>query len=229
MCANFISTQPASAQISLSLSWIYRGTNETGFGIRRATSKNGPWVQIARIPAPTTSYLDTGLNYSTVYYYQIWAYNGAGDSPLSGMAVFKTRPPDHTKPTLRVVSPVYNQRWNNAEFAVKGIARDNVKVSNVFYSLNGGGWNSATTSNNWINWTAQVTLVPGTNHLWTYATDSSGNNSVTNSVNFIYVVTDRLEVNISGLGQFHRITIMRGWNWDGITPSGLCRAEDLSL
>jgi hypothetical protein len=84
------SRQFSTAQDTISLSWKYASTNELGFGIQRATSTNGPWTQIATIPAPTTSYLDTGLQYSTTYYYQIWAYDAAGNSPLSNIASFMT-------------------------------------------------------------------------------------------------------------------------------------------
>jgi hypothetical protein len=87
-----VSQQFSTAQVNLNLVWTYSSTNETGFGIQRATSTNGPWTQIATIPAPTTSYLDTGLNYSTTYYYQLWAYNAAGNSPLSSIASFTTPP-----------------------------------------------------------------------------------------------------------------------------------------
>jgi hypothetical protein len=86
----FVSQQLSSAQVSLTLSWVYPSTNETGFGVQRATSSSGPWTQVGTVVAPTTSYLDTGLNYSTTYYYQVWSYNAAGNSPLSSIASFTT-------------------------------------------------------------------------------------------------------------------------------------------
>jgi hypothetical protein len=84
------SQQFSSAQVNLSLSWNYPSTNETGFGIQRATSPDGPWKQIATVAAPTTSYVESNLQYSTTYYYQTWAYNAAGDSPLSSIASITT-------------------------------------------------------------------------------------------------------------------------------------------
>jgi hypothetical protein len=84
--------QAFSAPLNLSLSWTYASTNETGFGVQRATSSNGPWTQIGTVAAPATSYLDTNLQYSTTYYYQVWAYNAAVTSSPSSIVSFTTPP-----------------------------------------------------------------------------------------------------------------------------------------
>ncbi|HVU28754.1 MAG TPA: fibronectin type III domain-containing protein [Verrucomicrobiae bacterium] len=76
--------------MSLSLSWGYNSTNETGFGIQRTTSTNGTWTQIATVAAPGMSYMDTNLDYATTYYYRIFAYNATQTSPYSGIASFTT-------------------------------------------------------------------------------------------------------------------------------------------
>jgi hypothetical protein len=59
----------------------------------------------------------------------------------------------------------------------------------VYYRLNGGTWMAATTGNGWVNWTAQVTLLPGTNTVEAYAVDTSGNTSAIASVGLTYVYT----------------------------------------
>ena len=107
---------------------------------------------------------------------------------------------DITKPTLSIVTPTANQQWTNGTFTVTGKAGDNVAVGTVYYSLNGSGWTAATTANNWTNWTANLTLTPGTNTVQAYAVDTSGNLSTTNSVRFEYVVREPLTVQIMGLG-----------------------------
>ncbi len=107
---------------------------------------------------------------------------------------------DITKPTLSITNLTAGQRVSNAVFTVKGTAGDNWQVSNVLCQVNGGGWNSATNLNNWTNWAAGVTLVPGTNAVQAYALDTSGNFSVTSSVSFQYVVTNQLGVRALGLG-----------------------------
>jgi uncharacterized repeat protein (TIGR02543 family) len=193
--------QPASAQVNLILSWTYASTTEAGFGIQRATSPNGPWTKIGTVAAPATSYLDTYLQYSTTYYYQIWTYNATGNSPLSNISSFTTPAAhDTTKPGVSIVSPKVNEKWSNSVFTVSGKASDNVAVANVFYSLNGSGWTSASTGNGWTNWVVNMTLIPGTNVVMAYAVDTSGNVSATNKISFIHVLTAPLTVLIDGGG-----------------------------
>jgi hypothetical protein len=107
---------------------------------------------------------------------------------------------DTNPPALTVKSPVSGQRWSNAVFTVTGSATDNVAVSNVFYSINGGGWSNAVTANNWTNWTAAERLAPGTNTNAVYAVDTSGNKSPTNTVKFLYIPSAILTVQTNGLG-----------------------------
>ena len=59
-------------------------------------------------------------------------------------------------------------------------------MTNVFVQLNGGGWTSATTVNGWTNWSANVTLTPGSNTVSAYAVNGYGSFSPTNSVTFDY-------------------------------------------
>ena len=107
---------------------------------------------------------------------------------------------DTSKPVVTITNVVSGQRVSNAVFTVKGKATDNWQVSNVWYQLNNAGWNLASSSNNWANWTAEVTLVPGTNTVRAYALDTSGNPSLTNSVSFTCVLSDRLRIMVSGRG-----------------------------
>jgi hypothetical protein len=106
---------------------------------------------------------------------------------------------DMRKPTVSIVSPKLNEHWSNSVFTVSGKASDNVGVADVYYSLNGSGWTSASTGNGWTNWTANAALVPGTNTIAAYAVATSGNVSTTNKVNFLYVVPEPLNVRINGL------------------------------
>jgi len=57
---------------------------------------------------------------------------------------------------------------------VAGTTTDNVAVWDVFYQFDGGAWALAHTTNNWTNWTTNVTLTPGSNTVRAYAVDTSG-------------------------------------------------------
>ncbi len=106
-----------------------------------------------------------------------------------------------TRPTLTVTYPTVNLSVSNAAITVSGKTSDKVEVTNVWYQLNGAGWNPAATANGWTNWTAGVTLTNlGANSLQAYAVDSSGNPSLTNTVKFAYAPTAPLTVQVTGLG-----------------------------
>lgn len=107
---------------------------------------------------------------------------------------------DTNKPVLSITNLVTGQRWSNAVFTVRGKASDNWLVSNVWYQLNSAGWSNAVTANGWTNWSAALNLIPGTNLLQAYAEDSTGNQSATTNVSFVYVVTNRLSVMTNGQG-----------------------------
>jgi len=108
---------------------------------------------------------------------------------------------DRTRPTNSITVPAAGQRWTNVLFTVSGKAADNVSVADVFCSLNGSDWTEATTTSQWTNWTAKVSLVvPGTNMLLAYSMDYSGNLSTTSSVSFDFVVTNQLKLSVLGLG-----------------------------
>jgi subtilisin family serine protease len=89
---------------------------------------------------------------------------------------------DVTKPVLKITAPKAKQKWTNEAFTVAGTVKDNGPVAVVNCQLNGGVWTNASTINGWTNWTAGVTLVPGTNTIRAYAVDAGGNRSLTNNV-----------------------------------------------
>ena len=103
-------------------------------------------------------------------------------------------------PTNQITAPTSGLQVSNSFYTVTGKAGDNVAVSNVLYQLNNTGWNPATPANQWTNWTAQVTLIQGSNTIKAYAVDTSGNVSTTNTVIFDYIVSGVLTVNTNGNG-----------------------------
>jgi len=87
---NFITAPPPAAPTNLkataastsqiNLQWTDNSTDETGFKIQRKVG-TGAYEQVATVWANVTSYLDTGLDSSTIYTYRVCAYNNSnGDS-----------------------------------------------------------------------------------------------------------------------------------------------------
>ena len=77
---------------SLTLTWTDNSSNETGFKIERSTSPSSGFTQIATVGANVTSYTSTGLSASTVYFYNVRAYNAVGDSAYANTASGQTLP-----------------------------------------------------------------------------------------------------------------------------------------
>ena len=108
---------------------------------------------------------------------------------------------DIAPPTLKIESPKSRQGVKGSVFTLTGKAKDNAAVAQVYYSLNGSGWASASTADGWAKWMANVTLTkPGTNTIQAYAVDTSGLLSETDTVSFIYVVPAPLTVLVNGSG-----------------------------
>jgi len=75
----FTATAASSTQINLA--WTDKSGVETGFRIERSTD-NTNWSLVTTTAANATSFSNTGLNASTLYYYRIRSnsYNGTNDS-----------------------------------------------------------------------------------------------------------------------------------------------------
>ncbi|MFH0887630.1 MAG: PEGA domain-containing protein [Planctomycetota bacterium] len=69
-----------SNSYDMQFTWTDNSNNETGFKVRRKIS-GGTYSVIATLSANTESYYDSGpLTPYTLYYYQVYAYNSAGNS-----------------------------------------------------------------------------------------------------------------------------------------------------
>lgn len=81
---------------TINLDWVDNANNEDGFVLERyqvdpnSIELTFNWQIISTLPADTISYNDTGLEYSTLYYYRIKAFNTYGQSPYSNIVSRQT-------------------------------------------------------------------------------------------------------------------------------------------
>jgi phosphodiesterase/alkaline phosphatase D-like protein len=93
--SNLVATSVSSSQINIS--FADNSNNETGFELQR--SANGTtWSALATLAANTTSYSNTGLTASTIYYYRVRSTNSAGQSAWSNTANATTQGNTGTAP-----------------------------------------------------------------------------------------------------------------------------------
>jgi hypothetical protein len=143
---------------------------------------NGQWLQIGANYAMTASASAgcvftnwTGsltTNAATLYF------------TMASNLTFTANFVDVTRPTVTITSPLSGAQPTNGTLTASGTASDKVQVAGVYWNLNNSGWNLAATTNNWTNWTAGLTLIPGPNTLTVYALDDAGNRSLTDLVSF---------------------------------------------
>jgi uncharacterized repeat protein (TIGR02543 family) len=106
-----------------------------------------------------------------------------------------------TVPTVAIVTPTAGSHVSNGVLTATGSSSDTVRISGVYYQLNGGAWTAATTANKWTNWSAtNLNLTAGANTFSAYALDKNNYVSATNSVAFTFVVSASLVVNTNGAG-----------------------------
>lgn len=114
----------------------------------------------------------------------------------------------NTAPTLIITSPTPGQRLTQETVTIKGVARDNRNVNEVQYRLNDGAWESANLAfkpgeTPWTfvhgprEWSAGVTLDPGSNIVRFRARDSASNWSSIYTLRLTYVQTGLLQVAVS--------------------------------
>ena len=82
----------AASQSEVALDWADNSSDESGFNLERSLNALD-FVQIASLPANTTSYLDNSLQADTLYSYRVRAWNSAGNSGYSQVATAATNAP----------------------------------------------------------------------------------------------------------------------------------------
>lgn len=67
----------------INLTWVNSAINAQQFLIERKPGAAGTYQQVASVDVTVTSYMDTGLDTNTQYYYRVRAHNSAGNSDYS--------------------------------------------------------------------------------------------------------------------------------------------------
>jgi hypothetical protein len=150
---------------------------------------NGTWANTAMLNAGRYSYSATLLMSKLVLV-------AGGQDGVNYFSSSELYIPDNWV-TVAITNITSGMLVSNASFTVMGTANASAPVASVYYSLNNTAWNIAIGK---TNWSGQLTLMPGTNVVAAYAVDTSGNRSVTNSVNFDFVVTNLLLIRSYGFG-----------------------------
>ncbi len=105
--------------------------------------------------------------------------------------------PDLTSPTVSFSTPSSSATITSVVVTVTGTARDNNTVAQVEIAVGAGGFTAATGTE---NWTANVTLQPGTNILSVRSMDLSGNLSATNTRSVFCSMPSSLNLTVNGAG-----------------------------
>src|SRR5215475_7440640 len=101
-------TAVAVSSTQINLNWVDTNTRETGYSIERSLNATTGFVEIATTAADATTYQNTGLTASTLYYYQVRAF-GQKYSPYSNVAstttLANTPTPTNTATATKTVTP----------------------------------------------------------------------------------------------------------------------------
>lgn len=85
---------------AITVSWKDNSNNEDGFEIQRRTGTSGSYVSLGKTAANVQSFMDAGLNFSTLYCYRVRAFNANGNSNFSNEACASTlKPPPPAAPS----------------------------------------------------------------------------------------------------------------------------------
>lgn len=107
---------------SIALSWSDNADDESGFYIERARG-DGPFNQVAALPANTTNYTDSELEAGVYYSYRVRAWNSNGNSTYSEEASFWIEEIVYTD-----AFPIYGAGWAFKEGSWSDSARDDDDV-----------------------------------------------------------------------------------------------------
>jgi hypothetical protein len=108
VAAAVLSLSSASAAV-LTIAWNDNSSNEVGFAIERApglvVGTAGTFVEVGRVAAGVTTYVDATLANDSAYSYRVRAFNAGGFSGYTNTASGTTLPAPPANPTNNTVTP----------------------------------------------------------------------------------------------------------------------------
>jgi hypothetical protein len=160
-------TATAASSSQINLSWADNSDNESGFSIERKSGAAGTWSEIATTAANTTSYANTGLAASSVYYYRARAYNATETSGYSNEANATTLGQTKTLSSLAISGPNRVNESSTTTYTATATFSDGTSAAvtpawsenSTFAAITSGGVLTTTsvTSNRTVTITARYT------------------------------------------------------------------------
>jgi uncharacterized repeat protein (TIGR03803 family) len=133
--------------------------------------------------------------------YTVVIRNSAGAVTNTAIVLSVRNPYGTNQPTLRITGPANHATLKKAMVTLSGTTSCSVPVDQVYYQVNDGGWQLATSQGGWKQWNAKLVLPPGANTIQAFALNIVGVPSLTNTVNLVVGVTSApVVVRISGAG-----------------------------
>jgi hypothetical protein len=166
------------------------------------TTAGGCSWSVANVPAWITITSGNGGSGNGTVGYTVAAHTNSGGRNATLVIAGRNytvsqSAPDLTRPTVVFSSPAANATLTNSVITITGTADDNDSVTHVDYRVGAGAFAPATGTH---NWSASVTLQPGTNLLSVRSVDVSGNISLTNTRSVFASVPSSLTLGINGQG-----------------------------
>lgn len=103
---------------------------------------------------------------------------------------------------VTVIVPFQDESFYTNTAQVFGTTESEAAIASVWYQLNGGAWTPASTSNNWVTWSAGLTLAPYTNQLQVLAVDVAGHASAIRTTRMTCFQYARLAEATNGYGVY---------------------------
>lgn len=193
----------------ITISWEFKGTGQTGFGIQRKTG-NGGWEDIGSADAGDMYHTDSGLQPETTYYYRVRAVYPDGNSDYSSPLVATTNQP----PPVTNVNNVTNNNSNTTNNA-------NTEVNIINSNIN----NSNIASNNQVTQTNTVSNITNASTVRDYVKIIVNGDYLASDVRPFLNKDNRVMVPFRAIGEKLGAQV----EWEASTRTAVLTIEDITV